>query len=133
MNTALDLQSRLECDPIEKISLKIREDVHTQPVEVNNERGGLAEDQVFFDTDDVEWPAEKQPWQHKQDKPNTLHIELPVLTVSQRLKNDKCTNTFLHKMEPFSKVSPILIEQNADPVVFNFRRQMSGLLSDEKT
>ena len=35
-------------------------------------------------------------------------------------------------MDPYSKASPISIEQNADPVLFNFRGQMVRLLFDEK-
>ena len=37
MNTAADFLSRLEIDPNEKISLKIREDIPTKPIEVNIE------------------------------------------------------------------------------------------------
>ena len=37
-------------------------------------------------------------------------------------------NTLMHNMEPFNKVTRILFEQNADPVLLIFQNQMLGLL-----
>ena len=39
----------------------------------------------------------------------------------------------MHYMESFIEVPPILIEQNADPVLLNFKRQLLGLAFDEQT
>ena len=53
MNTAADFLSRLEMDPTEKKTLKIREDIPTKSIEVNIESTGTAqEEQVFLDTPD---------------------------------------------------------------------------------
>ena len=48
-NTAADYLSRMEMDPTEKLVLKIRADVETQPIEVNVQSAGVSEEeQVFF-------------------------------------------------------------------------------------
>ena len=51
---------------------------------------------------------------------------LSVITVSHRDMNDKCTNTIMQNIESFNKVPRIVIEQDADSVLF-FKRQMFGL------
>ena len=61
MNTAADFLSRLEMDPNEKIILKIREDIPTQPIEVNIESTGIAQEEtVFFDPTDQQETTEKE-------------------------------------------------------------------------
>ena len=51
MNTSVNFLSRLELDPNEKITLKIREDNPTKPIEVNIESTGIPpEEPVFCDT-----------------------------------------------------------------------------------
>ena len=53
MNTAADFLSPLEMEPNEKIILKIRKDISTNPIEVNIESTGIAqEESVFFDSKD---------------------------------------------------------------------------------
>ena len=39
----------------------------------------------------------------------------------------------MHNMEPFNKILRKLIEQDADLVLINFERQMTGLSFDEQT
>ena len=54
-NTAADYLSRMEMDPTEKLVLKIRADVETQPIEVNVQSAGVSEEeQVFFTEEDNE-------------------------------------------------------------------------------
>ena len=48
MNTAADFLSRLEMDPNEKIFLKIRENIPTQPIEVNIKSTGIAKGETVF-------------------------------------------------------------------------------------
>ena len=48
MSTAADFLSRLEMDRNEKIILKIREDIPTQPIEVNIESTGIAQEGTVF-------------------------------------------------------------------------------------
>ena len=67
MNTAADFLSLLELDPTEKIFLKIREDLPTEPIEVNIECTGIAQEEpVFFDTADQEETTEKELWNVKK-------------------------------------------------------------------
>ena len=49
MKAAADFLSQSETHPSEKILLKIREDIPTQPIDVNIESSGIAQEyQVFF-------------------------------------------------------------------------------------
>ena len=68
MNTVADFLSRLKMDPIEKISLKIREDNPRKPLEVNIESSGVAHEQrVFFDTTDQQETTEKELCKRKKE------------------------------------------------------------------
>ena len=110
--------------------LEISEKVPTEPMDVNVEATGTAQgDQVFFLTDDVELLFEEQLWQLEPEKSNTVQTESPVWTVSHCYKIDKYTNTLAYNMEPINKIPCILIGQDADPVLPNFRRQWFGYLS----
>ena len=44
--------------------------------------------------------------------------------------DDSCTITLLHAMEPFNNVPHTLIEQDADPMLLSFKRQLLGLPFD---
>ena len=49
----------METDPKEKLLLKIREDIETKPIEVNNQSAGVAEEElVFFTEHDDETEAQ---------------------------------------------------------------------------
>ena len=133
-NTAADLISRLQVNPNEKLILKIQEDAPTQPIEVNIHSTGITqEDQVFFHADGVGFPSEKQLWQRKQEKSNTVHMEPPVETVPHCYKNDSCRNTLRQSMESFDKVTRNLIEQNADPVLLKSKKKCSDYLLINKS
>ena len=133
INTAAQFLSRLDNDSNGKPIPKIREDVPTQPIEVNTHSTGIAqEDQLFLQADDVLMPSEEQLLQRKQDKRQAINTEPPVITVSHCYIKDIYTNTLTHSMEPFSKIPRILIEQNADPVFFNFKRRMLRSPFDEQ-
>ena len=64
-NTVADYLSRMEMDFNEKLILKIREDVETQPIEVNVQSAGVSEEeQVFFTEEHNE--TEEQIWERKK-------------------------------------------------------------------
>ena len=86
----------------------------------------------YFYTDDVELPSKEQLWQQKQKKRNAIETEPHVKAGSHCHTNDKCTNTPMHNMEPFNKLPHILIEEDANPVVLSFNRQMLELSFDEQ-
>ena len=67
-NTAADYLSRMEMDPMEKLVLKLRKDVETQPIEINVQSAGVSEEeQVFFTAEDIE--REEQIYERKKNNP----------------------------------------------------------------
>ena len=111
MNTAADFLSRLELDPNEKISLKIRKDIPTKPIEVNIESTGIAqEEQVFFDPTDQIETTEKELWKRKKEVRNTIPNDPPVITVSCYYANDLRKDTTIVNIAQLTKPSRILME-----------------------
>ena len=128
MNTAADFLSRLEMDPNEKINLKIREDIPTKPIEVNIESTGIAQEEpVFFDSIDQQETTEKELWIRKEEARNTIPNDPPVITVSCYYANDLHKDTTIVNIAQLTKPSRILNEQDTDPTLFNFKREMLGL------
>ena len=133
MNTAADFLSRLEMDPNEKIILKIREDIPTKPIEVNIESTGIAqEEEVFFDPTDQQETTENELWKRKEEVRNAIPNEPPVITVSCYYANDLHKDTTIVNIAQLTKPSRILIEQDSDSTLLNFKREMLGLPFDEQ-
>ena len=132
INTAADFLSQLVSHSIEQIIQKIKEDIPLQPIEVKTASSELAQvGQIFFQTDDAELPSEEQLWQQTK-KRNTVRTEPPGKTVSHWHMNGKCTNRLMHFTEPFNKARLTLIEQDADPVLLNFKKRLHELPFDEQ-
>ena len=89
--------------------------MNVEPTEIAHE------DQVFFLTDDVELLHDEQILQRKQNECNAAHMKLTITTVSHCHKIDKCKNTIRHNKQPVNKVPRILVEQDAYPMLFNFK------------
>ena len=133
MNTAADFSSRLEMVPNEKVILKIREDIPTKPIEVNIESTGIVQEEtVFFDPTDRQETTEKELWKRKDEVRNAIPKEPPVITVSCYYANDLHRDTTIVNIAQLTKPSRILIEQNSDPTLLNFKREMLGLPFDEQ-
>ena len=133
MNTAADFLSRLEMDPNEKIILKIREDIPTQPTEVNIQSPGIAQEEtVFFDPTDQLETTEEGLWKRKEDVRNAITNDPPVITVSCCYANELHKDTTIVNIAQLTKPSRILIEQDSDPTLLNFKREMLGLPFDEQ-
>ena len=133
MNTAADFLSRLEMDPNEKIILKIREDIPTKPIEVNIKCTGIAqEESVFFDTTDQQETTEEELWQRKEDVRNTIPNDPPVITVSCYYANDLHKDTTIVNIAQLTQLSRMLIEQDSNPTLVNFEREILGLPFDEQ-
>ena len=133
MNTAADFLSRLEIDPNEKIFLKIREDIPTKPIEVNIESTGIAQEEtVIFDPTDQQETTEKELWKRKEEARNAIPNDPPVITVSCYYANDLHKDTTIVNITQLTKLSRILIEQDSDPTLLNFKREMLGLPFDEQ-
>ena len=77
-------------------------------------------------------PSEEQLWQCKEDNRHAVNTKPPVITVSHCYIKDNYTNILIHSMEPFNISSRILIDQNADPVLLNFKGQMLRLPFDNE-
>ena len=85
-NTAADYLSRVEMDPTEKLVLKIRADVETQPIEVNVQSAGVSEEeQVFFIEEDNE--TEEQIWQRKRQSKTGLKVAETVIQIDAISEN----------------------------------------------
>ena len=133
MNTAADFLSRLEKDPNENLTFKNREDIPTKPIEVNIESTGIAQEEpVFFDTTDQQKTTEKELWKRKEEARNAIPTDPPVITVSCYYANDLQKDTTIVNIAHLTKPSRILIEQDSDPTLLNFKREMLGLPFDEK-
>ena len=67
VDTAADFLSRFELNVTEKIRLKIREDIHTTPIEVTNSSSDVAdEEQIFFTHADDSNMSEEQTFERKE-------------------------------------------------------------------
>ena len=125
MNTAADFLSRLEMDPNEKIVLYVREDFPTKPIDVNIESTGIAQEEpVFFDTTDQQNTTEKEPWKRKEEARNSIPNDPPVITVAWYYANDLHKDTKLVNIAQLTKPSRILIEQDSDPTILIFKREL---------
>ena len=126
-NTAADFLSRLKMDPNEKIILKPRENIPTQPIEVNIESTGIAQEEtVFFDPTDHQETTEKEFSKRKEEARNAILNDPPVITVSCYYTNDLHKDTSIVNIAQLTKPSRILIEQDSDPTLLNFKREMLG-------
>ena len=133
MNTAADFLSRLEIDPNEKIIFKTREDNPTKPIEVNIESTGIAQkDSVIFDTTDQQITTEKELWKRKEEARNAIPTDPPVITVSYYYANDPHKDTTIVNIAQLTKPSRMHIEQDSDPTLLNFKREVLRLPFDEQ-
>ena len=134
MNTAADFLSRLEMDPNENFFFKIREDFPTKPIEVNIDITGIAQEEpVFVDTTDQEQTTKKELWTCREEARNAIPNDPPVITVSCYYANDVHKDTTIVNKAQLTKPSRILIEQDSDPTLLNFKREMLALTFDEQT
>ena len=85
-NTAADYLSRMEMDPTEKLVLKIRADVETQPIEVNVQSAGVSEEeQIFFTEEDNE--TEEQIWERKKQSKTGLKVAETAIQIDAISEN----------------------------------------------
>ena len=90
MNTAADFLSRLELDPNEKIILKIREDIPTKTIEVNNDSTGIAQEEtVFFDPTNQQETTEAELWKHEEEARNAIPNDPPQCRVIMQMTYTK--------------------------------------------
>ena len=113
--------------------MKISEDNPAKPIEVNIESTGISQDEpVFSDTTVQQETTEKELWKRKQEARNAIPNDPLVNTVSCYYGNDLYKDTTIVNIAQLKKPSRILIEQDLDPTLLNFKREMLGLPIDEQ-
>ena len=123
-NTAADYLSRMEMDPTEKLVLKVRADVETQPIEVNVQSAGVSEEeQVFFTEEDNE--TEEQIWERKRQSKAGLKVEETVIQIDAISENvvEKITNF----TQNFRRTNQLLLEQSKEPILL----QLKAIIQNE--
>ena len=100
---------------------------------MNIESTGIAqEEQVFHDPTDQQETTEKELWTRKERAGNAIPNNPPVITVSCYYANDLHKDTTIVNIAQSTKPSRILIEQESDPTLLNFKREMLGIPFDEQ-
>ena len=76
--------------------------------------------------------TEKELWKRKVEARNAIPNDPPVITVSCYYANDLHKDTTIVNIVQLTKPSRALIEQESDPTLLNFTREMLGLPFDEQ-
>ena len=137
VNTAADFLSRLELKVTEKIRLKIREDIHTTPIEVTTSSSDVAdEEQIFFTHANDDKESEKQTLERKeQSRQDAKHwaaneglLDLKS-SVKEFTKLDG--NTTSYSMIGIKATARIRVEQDVHLVLKNLKLKTLGQPFDE--
>ena len=100
---------------------------------MNIEPTGIAQEETaFFDPTDQQKTTEKCLWKRKDEARNAIPNDLPVITVSCYYSNDLHKDTSIVNIAQLTKPSRILIEQDSDPTLLNFKRETLGLPFEEQ-
>ena len=137
VNTAADFLSRLEPKVTEKIRLKIREDIHTTPIEVTTSSSDVAdEEQMFFTHADDGKESEEQTLERKQQsrqnaKQWAANEVSPALKTSVKEFTKIDVNTTSYSMNGIKANARIRVEQDVDLVLKNMKLKILGQPHDE--
>ena len=137
VNTAADFLSRLELRVTEKIRLKIREDIHTTPIEVTTSSSDVADEEQFFFThaDDTNKSEEQTLERKERSKQNSkqwaANEESPVLKTSVKEFKKIDGNTTSYSMNGNKANARIRVEQDVDFVLTNMKLKILGQPHDE--
>ena len=77
-------------------------------------------------------PQKKKLWKRKEEVRNAILNDPPVITVSCYYANDLHKDTTTVNIAQLKKPSRILIEQDSDLTLLNFKREMLRLPFDEQ-
>ena len=137
VNTAADFLSRLELKVTGKIRLKIREDIHTTPIEVTRSSSDIADEEKFFftHTDDGKESEEQTLEQKEQSRQNAkqwaANEESPALKTSVKDFTKIDGNTTSYSMNGIKANARIRVEQDVDLVLKNMKLKILGQPYDE--
>ena len=132
VKTAADFRSRLEIRVTEKIRLKIREGIHTTPIEVTTSSNDVADEEQFFftHTDDTNESEEQTLEQKEQSRHNATqwaaNEESPALrtSVKEFTKIDGITTSY--SMNGSEANARIRVEQDVNFVLKNMKLKILG-------
>ena len=137
VKTAADFLSRLELKVTEKIRLKIREDIHTTPIEVTTSSSDVAdEEQIFFThavdgKESEEQTLERQGQSRQNAKQWVANEESPVLKTSVKEFTKIDGNTTSYSMNGIRPNARTQVEQDVDLVLKNMKLKTLGQAYDE--
>ena len=137
VDTAADFFSRLELKVTEKTRLKIREDIHTTPIEVTISSSDVAdEEQKFFTHADDGKESEEQTFERKeQSRQNArqwaANEESPALKTSVKEFTKIDGNTTSYSMNGIKANARIRVDQDVDLVLKNMKLKILGQPYDE--
>ena len=137
VNTTAYFLSKIELKVTEKIRLKIREDIHTTPIEVTTSSSDVADEEQFFFTDaDNNDESEEQTLERKeQSKQNAkqwaANEESPVLKTSVKEFTKIDGNTTSYSMNGIKENARIREEQDVDHVLKNMKAKFLSQPHDE--
>ena len=137
VNTAADFLSRLELKVTEKIRLKIREDIHTTPIEEATSSSDVAdEEQIFFTHADDGKESEEQTLERKEQsrqnaKQWAANEESAALKTSVKEFTKIDGNTTSYSMKGIKANARIRVEQDVDLVLEKMKLKILGQPDDE--
>ena len=137
VNTAADFFSWLELKVMEKIRLRIREDVQTTPIEVTTSSLDVAdEEQFLFTKADGEDETEEQTLERKEQPRKkatewVAHEEPSLTKPSIKEFTEIDGNTASYSIHGTKANARIRVEQDVDLVLKNFKLKILGQPYDE--
>ena len=132
VNTAADFLSRLELKVTEEIRLKIREDIHTTPIEVTTSSSDVADEEQFFFThvddsnESEEQPLERKEQSERNAKQWAANKESPALKIIVKEFTKIDGNTTSYSINGFKANARIRVEQDVDLVLKNMKLKILG-------
>ena len=134
MNTAANVLSRTEFNPIEKLEMNIRNDFQTNAIEVNIQSSGILEEEQIYILPDDDFD-ECKLWEEKQNVRNQIQIEThndPENNVTELPQFHKPTSGLNTCSEGYFRDNAIIrLGQNNDIVSRNLRDKIEGNAFDE--
>ena len=134
VNTAADFLSRLELKVTEMIRLKIREDIHTMPIEVTTSSSEVAEEEQIFLThaDDAKESEEQTLERKEQSRQNAKHWATNEALPTLKTSGKEFTNiTTSYSMNGIEANARIRVEQDVNFVLKNMKLKTLGQPYDE--
>ena len=108
----------MEMDPTEKLVLKIRADLETQPIEINVQSAGVPEEeQVFFTDEDKE--TEEQILERERQSKAALKVAETVIQIDAISEN--VVKEITNFTQTLRRTSQILLEQSEEPIFFSIK------------